>query len=432
METAIVPLQSRPKVKLVLNRGQEELESATIAVQWFLSEEAIAEKPTHILIIDQTEAQFELAWYHGINRCNRNNNGRRYVSELTDAVKFLTLYSTGIHHISAYVFAAEDSYHASRWAARMHEAFERDIIPEALELDGHYVHAAIIIDVPKELFVQRPQSGWARTKYDYVNSFFAEGPVDECAFEKRQYFAFTLGIFFKAIQLTLNAAWSIIVRLYRFTGASYVLVCALTVLFFGYRPKPIRRELKMAWQGHRDWDESMKQFKQKRLWSEEKTKEHPFGEQKFMPIAPSEAVTLLLVFNAMNDGLQSLISPLSRDISPKLGAIIWWTFMLGAAIYFIEFAQRWFDISGRLKKLFANTSTGRAEYLERSPISIPQETSEDRRLFWMRSQLSIQSSSAKNGELAIAKPPSTGGRLIQRFTVNYYQLKARLCRPFSD
>jgi hypothetical protein len=97
MTTAVAELE---QLRLVINHGKTDLESATVAVQWFLSEELIEIKPKYIILVEHTEADIKSG---DMNYC-----GRRYIVPVADVMTYIAFRAPGVCRVSAYISMSLD------------------------------------------------------------------------------------------------------------------------------------------------------------------------------------------------------------------------------------------------------------------------------------------------------------------------------------
>ena len=86
-----------PYLKLVLNGGSDVMDSATIPFRVGFTDEVLAKKPTHLLVIDETESDLRDGSFGA--------HGRREVFSIASDLSLFRVYRPGKHRISVFAFA---------------------------------------------------------------------------------------------------------------------------------------------------------------------------------------------------------------------------------------------------------------------------------------------------------------------------------------
>lgn len=400
-------------MKVLINGGKSEIVSATIPVEWRFSEGDLEKKPTQILIFEQNETEKN-------DEYRSPNYGRRYVCPVVNAVFYLQLFSPGYHRIMVLAIDGSDEDGNGFIKSRLEQG-SRDIYNLPIDWEmaepGKYslpIVAAQIVEfrIPEQgLFAERPRGWFGQFVWDWVNRWFDYPPRDECQFRRRMIFAFTLqppmflvGMFFK----------------YLFSGlivVPYILLASLTVLFFGYRPKPL--QLTAAFFYDRD-DLDVTKYRKHKLWRRERG---PLGDKNvYLPITPFEITALIAPFC------------LWYFFSKYVGTALFWLAMtmLGIAFFVVFLPMCW----SLATKLDLTASSDQLERRRKRQEKIQQEEKDRRARFeeeyqnWLRRSFGLNRPAADGDIFALPKPRSVTGRVVQVFQVGFNVLKAKVCRPY--
>lgn len=404
MTTKVSPALKAVSVgmEVVLNGGKEEMNSATIPVQWVFSDETIAKSPKYLLFFEQTEDES--------SRHQAADYGRRYVCKVSEGVKFMPVFRPGHHRMAVLALAGSDETveeavksllkkdrtdDYSRSISWTH--LEEGLIPSEM---NYIVAAATVVNfrVPEELFAEKPRTRLENVVWTWANLWQDNPPVDECDYRKRKIFAFTL-------QPVVFVVMAIL-------AASYVFLASIAVFFCGYRPKNIFHEVWSALKLQR-FEFEVREYNDYRVWEMEL-----YGHvTKHMPVTGIE-LSLFVLFLA---GF-SLI-----DFSGE-----WWRVVLTVVIvlclaFFLAFIV--------------------VLWLKRLPVSPEKKAEEEERLRQRRLEREklynerYQQWLARNFKLAckpsevdlnnLPHPLTAGGRVVQNFKVSFWVLKAWVCKPYS-
>ena len=407
-------------ISVVLNGGKKEMNSATIPIEWWFSKEIIEKDPKYIVFFEQDEDGKK-------NKYNSNEHGRRYACEVLDAFKYLQLFSPGYHRIMVIVVTGETDEKALGVVKQLLK--RKDLYRYDVSLDwkkaehnnppsddaGLIASTVEEFEVPQGLFAHRPETKLGKAIWKWANLWFNYDPRDECDYRKRRIMAFTL-------QPPLMAFWYFIK--YAIGGSIYslyVFLASIVILFVGYRPRPILNEMWKAFTFKRYAELDVRRYcyddlpcgeSLYRLWSIKKIRcEGGFKEvEKYMPITPWQ-VTLIV------------------------GAIMgihyfkmWIIFgVLSATVAFIVLVAHIFS------RYLDRTTPGRREKRRLKATEKRKRQEIDRELIrkWMLRNFDL---SKKTGEVyldRIPTPPDLQSKVIQKFRINYWTLKAKVCKPFS-
>ncbi|PCI19210.1 hypothetical protein COB64_04175, partial [Candidatus Wolfebacteria bacterium] len=188
-------------VKIVLNGGKQEMDSATIPIQWFFGDEVIDKKPAYILIIEQDEREI---------RCDDPEDpiplsarrGRRYFVKVEQAVHFLQVFSPGKHRIACLVlnkryrdkkrrkeFLMKDDPFDFTWNISwedINKAEQENVSENKQHLPAGFISVKTIeIEVPEELFAKKSETAFGKALYSWINRWFETIPRDQCQYRAR-------------------------------------------------------------------------------------------------------------------------------------------------------------------------------------------------------------------------------------------------------
>lgn len=160
----------QPKLKVVLNGGKE-INSATIRVKWFVSEDVKREKdPRYTLFFVQNEAMCKIK--------NANQIGRRTVCEFDKGVKKLTLHFPGYHRLMVLIIGGTEADEIVKRYLTLngscyYEPLDWQGMKEKISSNWSFcpgIAATIVeFEVPAQLFVQRPETKPGKVVWKWVN-----------------------------------------------------------------------------------------------------------------------------------------------------------------------------------------------------------------------------------------------------------------------
>lgn len=413
-------------IDVVLNGGKEEMNSATIPIEWWLSKEVIEKDPQYVLFFEQNGT--EKSYHDG------SAHGRRYVCKITDAFKFLQLFSPGYHRVMVIAISGEDrKVEDMLWRYLRKQIGDEYFVSldwEAAknnDLQGQGYEECLVastvkeFEVPQELFAKKPETNLGRLIWKWVNLCFENDPRDECNYLERKILAFMLQPFLVIFWYFLK---------YLLVGtlhASYILLVSFATLFVGFRPRPVLKEMWGAFTFTRCPRWGVKKFGRYdftfakttfRLWSITKVERDGKFENvlKYMPITPLLAT---LIMGAVV-GLYFLIRFFLVDVLSvtliSLGIV--------AVIAFV------FVVCEFLKYL-NKTAPGRREKRRLKTIEAEKERMTYQELTRKRMLESFDLSKKTDEVFLDRTPPDLQGKVIQKFRVSYWTLKAKVCKPFS-
>lgn len=271
-------------IVLTINGGKDHLDSATIPVEWHFTPEMIAEKPQYIMVIDH-----EMPLETFKERHVYNSGVRHEPVKVTDFVKYVQLFKTGIHHLVFIVFCGTPENAKKRAYAFFkripgygEHKYDRHIEYDYLESGrlgaGEFAYATHVeINVPDELLAHKPDSGFSGWYWNWLNGWFRTGPVDECEWRKRKWFFAPVLILCSLIG---RGAMGIL-------GSLYVLVGSLLLILLGWRPENPLKKMHHFWQ-NRGFREclAISMYTDWRVWEKQvyERGSHEYkGEDRFIP-----------------------------------------------------------------------------------------------------------------------------------------------------
>ncbi len=370
-------------IVITLNGGGEEMNSATIPIEWWLSESILEKNPHYLLIIELDNG--ELIYDESIR-------GRRYACKVSDMFYFLQLFSPGRHLLMVAVVNGDEKGGKKIVEQYLHKKFghyENSISFNEYDYpNGDFLAVAVVeFDVPEELFAKRPQTRIGKIMWRWVNLFFDKEPKDQCAYRRRKWIAFTIQ--------------PPIVLIFSLLSSLYVLVASIIVFFFGFRPRPILSEIKDAFLLRKN-DYEVREYTEHgyKVWSREFFKSRDVK----IPVAPWEiAVVVSLIYVVYKFKL--------LDVSLAFISVV----IILVAIWFVFFEF----LPSKIEEV----------NLKR------QEKKEKNRIEWLKENLSLDNEKDKvdmANIVTLAKTtPSFGQKAVILFRAGYWAVKSKVCKPYS-
>ncbi len=402
-------LTPNPNIRLVINGGSNILDAATVPVEWHFSEELIAKNPQYIVICDHE---------YSIERLKdfvHETSGNRYYSKVTSLVKYLQLFRPGRHHLFVMVFYGDDAYkYMSSFTSKGKKTYNCNVSYTMLQnkFNNEFCMETTFVefDVPEELFAKKPETKFGMMMWNYVNKWYSEKPSDECQYRKRKIMAFTL----KPI------AFLILWLLASVFGTLYTLIGCGFILFLGYRPISLHKNILAAikmdgdefqpdLRFHQDWDEW-------RIWKD-----------KWTDGGPTLIPTLLVpwIFILTLCGLICVGYLFISYLIPNIVSIAVW-----AAAAAITFVFSWLFLksytSEESKEKRNQSAQLKKEKREEEKARIKKDV-EDRIADFLKSHASLSSMPEKVEVKRVIPVVDT----VTRFTLRFWNLKAKVCKPFA-
>lgn len=421
-------------VSVTLNGGKKEMNSATIPIEWWLSEEIIKKNPKYILVFEQNEAEKD-------DVRGETNRGRRHVFNVSDAIAFMPVFSAGYHRLMVVVVSDDrssakktanaylredddenDRYcHYMDWDRAKNNTYDKE--------DEDLIASTVVeFEVPAELFAEKPRTKAGQLLWEWVNRWHRRGPRDECDYRRRMMIAFT-------VQPPLVILWWLLKH--GIAGTAYafgILIVSFLVFLCGFRPRPLVREMWRAFMftRPREWD--VTRFGESteiegswqstfRVWSLTKTKNDKgkiVHTATYMPIPPF----VIVLAGGACFGLYNLVMKLiGGELSWFLPLVIGGAGFVLIVLFCIKVLPRfWSAVSRGIHKLDERIAA-RATEQRKEEKAVMQK--------WMLENITTakQTEAVRLDQLPV--PPDLKGKLVQRFKVGYWALKGKVCRPFA-
>lgn len=421
-------------ISVTLNGGKKEMNSATIPIEWWLSEEVIKKNPKYILIFEQNKREKD-------DVRGNTNRGRRHVFNASDAVAFMPVFSAGYHRVmvvvvsderssakeTANLYLRENEHEVDQYYSHMDWEDAKDNACDKRD-DAFIASTVVEFEVPADLFAEKPRSKAGQLMWNWVNRWHTRGPRDECDYRSRMMIAFT-------VQPPLVILWCLLKN--GIVGTVYalgILILSFLTFLCGFRPRPLLREMWRAFTFTRvrEWDVTRYGGATEieggwqstcRVWSLTKTtndKGKIVHTAIYMPVVP----LVVVLAGGACFGLYSLVMKL-------VGGELQWFFplMIGGTIFVLTtlffvkiFPLFWKVVSGGIHKLDERIGDWATEQ-KKEEKAVMQK--------WMLENITVakQTDSVRLDQLPI--PPDLKGRLVQRFRVGYWALKVKVCKPFA-
>lgn len=403
-----------PNIKIVLNGGKHELDTATVPVKWHFSDELIAKNPEYIMIADHAMSLQDF-YQKNFGYCSL---GYRHWFKVSDFAGYIQLHHPGRHHFIVMVFYGEEE----ACSENMRTFLKKDAYGGYLcGLDKKLLNgfnsklscetAAVEFEVPEELFAKRSKSPFAEFVWRWVNRWYEHLPVDQCAYRKRMIFAFTvqpplflIGRLLAGISLTL-----------------YAILGSLTLLFLGFRPMVIEdlwKNVRYAWADPGQADYDLFCFRPRherwRLWYI-----GDGGERTRMPVWAVPWIFLLLAAVAVGVGIFVANNAVTFGI---IGAVIGFFYLI---LRFVlnPTIKRWEGNIKQIKESIEAEKTLQNQEAEKV-LSLKRQA----RLLALKQNLGLEAAPpAVDIKKVIPKVKST----VTRFRLSFWAAKAKVCRPFA-
>jgi hypothetical protein len=473
-------------MKVILNGGSSQMESAMIPIQWFFDMKAAEMRPTHILIVDYRKNEF--------NSYNRGCYGRRFIVKVTDTIKFHEFLSAGEHTLCFVALSSQGERREEKetcmsileWTRR--SGYEWSIPfndDQAIwnDDDGFTFVASLTVSitVPSELFAEVPQTGFKRAVWNFVNGGLRGLPEDQCHARRRFLWVFPLKILF-------YVPLRIVLGLVRTALAMFI---TGLVFFAGWKPAGPWRMLKNVW----NFNYPMNEIREGKLlkhcgpanghtyraWKIEDP-EHCWGQPKVfkkMPMAPWQLALLVLCGLEVHQHWSRIVALAANSWSAivvwfqgfwmnvNLWESVWMTVVglargviFGAVVYLLitkqhqihKLAVQWKlaerlklreaskHLEGSLKRLGVAFSLWKAErakqkvahqYEVAEQLKAGQLDSNQRYADWLKTDLVVTKAPAKVDLGRLPKTFDGKGAVGRKIVVSFFALKSRVCKPYS-
>ncbi|MFA5163119.1 MAG: hypothetical protein WC441_01165 [Patescibacteria group bacterium] len=207
-----------PAINLVLNGGKDELQGATIPIQWFFSKELAEYSPTHLILVDKTRDQF-----------SSQHKGRRYLVRVDQAATFLQLHRSGQHRLSVLAFNDYDQAvsHLLKDSQGYREAIDDQLIEVKDAHLGALAGTTVEFTIPAEFFAKEPSSLLGKFFFWYLK-WPSRKANDECSIKRAAILALP--------KLPFFIAWWLLKFIGFMIFLAYMLIAPPIALFIGYQP----------------------------------------------------------------------------------------------------------------------------------------------------------------------------------------------------
>jgi hypothetical protein len=386
-----------PGIELVLNGGKKELDDATVPIRWFFSDEVLKRAPEYVVIIEQTalEAADDYSMSYG----------RRYLCKVTEAVKYLQLFTPGRHRLM--VLAVNGKYAKKRaqelccnnavsitWPG---DHADRQTSWTKLCNDYAIIaHATADFTVPKELFATKRDTAFSKAIWNWVNLWHRTEPRDQCQYRARKIFAFTLQPPLFLLLQIVKVAWFIIAIL-------LVFIMSAGAFFFGWK---ITSVFKQIGQFYSHASCTTLQHDRYRLWRS--GYDTASKRSIYMPFTLFElSIVLGYAWMLVNHQAVTLfLIQCQPALQITYTIVIWSIASLITAIVLYAWIERITNYIRPQKK--------EVEY----KVDSKQQN-------WLKNHLRLDQ---KPGEILFKDLPEDSA---VRFRAGFWTLKTRLCKPFS-
>lgn len=437
----------KPRVEIVLNGGKNELDSATVPIRWWFSDEAIEKEPEYLIFYEQNAKEIgDDNYYSGIK-------GRRYVCKVSDGVKFLQILSPGHHRLMVVAVGGRDAERAIKRCmckdGRYHFESSMDFEKAESNLDllpGYAFIASTVLEfeVPAEFFAKKPETRFSKAVWNWAHLFTKDMPIDQCHYRKQLIFAFTIQPFLVLLKYLADA---IAGSLY----ASYVLLASLAVLFIGYRPRPIFSEMWSAFLLRRvkEWEvrrykygsywsipEYLREKSIYRLWSCKKSEDGAGYTYLYIPFL------LTPVFLTLIAGFVFLMI----NSAPRLNSVAsfsWSDFFLSFFLYFVLPVTIVWLITycimlpgNKAKRQEAKLEKSRHReervHEQQAEIVRAEKIRAQQRREWFSENFGVSKRVEKVVLSEVPISPSFSGKVVQKFYIGFWAAKSKVCKPFAE
>lgn len=395
-------------IRLVVNGGSTVLEAATVPVEWHLSDELIAKEPKCVVICD-----LEMS-LNKLEEQRETTSGNRYFCKVTDLVKYLQLFRSGKHSLVVLVFCGDYAEKEAKCYLEKHSKslYEKEVwFSDLVNQDKGYAEVTFFeFEIPEELFAQKPESKFGNFIWNWVNGWYSSKPVDECEYRKRKISAFT----FKPILWTFLSAMQILWT---------VIGCSI-VLFLGYRPVSLWRNIVSAFTDddkfqpdlryYQDWDPDCYWRLWKKEWCNGKC------EKTYIPLLLVPWISLLTIGCFVGIGyifISFFFTAASLVLSIALPCLASYLFL------------RWYFNDEKVAKRKEKNREKKAEKRkkEREEEARLEKEAQERMTNFLKEYASLNLVPQKVDIKRVIPIVNTA----TRFTLRFWNMKAKVCKPFA-
>src|SRR3989344_1669599 len=163
-----------PEIQVVLNGGSEVLNSATIPVEWHLSEKIVDAEPQYIIVGDITlsldKFQKEEYMYLPHDNC-------KVFTKATELVGYVQVFKPGVHSFLIYVVCGKyrDNAFEEVKEIQSNNVWYKDVLTGNLlaKYPSCSVYVmAVQFEVPEGFFQKKPEKGFQKLVWNWVNRWY--------------------------------------------------------------------------------------------------------------------------------------------------------------------------------------------------------------------------------------------------------------------
>ena len=408
-------------VAAVLNGGSEVMESGTIPIQWFFSENIAAMGPKYVFIVEQDASESK-------DEIREEDRGRRYLRKVSDGVAFIQFLRPGHHRIMVLVLHPEVSKE-DRLGLIAHEENGRfkESISWSEQSGGYPFVGGRIIEctVPEEVFATRPETWWSKLVWKWANYLYPHEPVDQCAYRSRKIHAFTWKPFAVAgLFAGKGVVWAAKLVLGLLFAVVMLLIDAV-ILFAGFRPAPVWQNVKYALRLRTSMmSNNLTMRWGYRVWL------YGNGEVPLMRVPPAEIVGFGIALFLIGIGIRALLNEL-----------LWTAAVIVIVAGFGILLMLSYATLTRIPSLAAYALSRKQDRAARIREREAKEKAEEERLAaemrerhfrWLRENFGTDRIPERVDLDLIPRPETRRERAIQHLRVSYWSTKIRVCKPFAQ
>lgn len=416
------------ELKVVINGGSLEMESATVPIQFHLSEELIRLQPTHILMIDVQRKRSDGSWFTELD-----DTCERELFDLRKGVNFVQFNSPGEREL-LFVPLKLTEKEEKAFIGRVFAPHSRNLYKFNLNLGmlSHDLRALselwtdqvigakphkMTIQIPEEFFYVKPKKGFAKLNWNWVNWLYDIPPRDECAYRKRMLMAYSIQPFVWLVVKLCSI-------LYRVGTSLWLLSARATVWFFGFRPTHLFAGLKLIWQGRKNEADLSILY----CSGTQYASIHGSGTG-YKLLTPIELVSLILFMGLSARSLRLMGTETLRGdelIGLVMASIVF--ALLGLVIAAIVLVRR-----PSVRKAYTSY-TERRKAKTPAPVmpKVEKEVTEKPETFLYFEYLTHNFSLEKTPKRVDTQNPPPAFKksaVVHRFRVKFWNVKAKICRP---
>ena len=406
----MLKVAQEPAVKLLLNGGKEEMDTATIPIRWFFSKEILEKKPEGGLFFEQDKRESE-------NDNDAGRRGRRRACRVKDIETFMQFFSHGWHRLAVIVLGKtstgtiEDFLEGRREVFSMALSWTRLAESKSSNLYSTLASAVVEFVVPEDLFAEKPRTKLGNWIWGLVNRrLYHDDPCDECEYRKRRMYAVPYFALLYPIGMFLKHMVGGVIY------AFLVLLSSFWFFFWGWRPENILKGMRGAflWRRSDGLETRMYPGNGYRVW---------VRGAKRIPIAPYQlclaivAIVVLIrtIYLYFNETLQVVTLGGGMMVAIAL-------FYFVAKLLIVAFRP----LGEKIKVEKARRKVLAAERLEKERNMTRKATQE-----WLAKTFSVSTMPREIDLKKLPQPLRPSDRIAHRFRVSFWAMKMKVCKPYS-